>query len=153
MITRWRFRAVSLGVAGFLAVGLGGCGGADPAPAGACAAVAGQVTTAAGGSTVNNYTLALGAGSIKFSNDNFTFYTGTVANQLTDVGPACLDTVTAWPGGGAGPLSVIVGDAYVARFPVTTIVGGVETTVVSHAKFVVKGLSGGVVTVVYVPHL
>lgn len=144
-------RVVSLGVATLLAVVLSGCGGSEEESPPACAAVPGQATVATGGSTITNYTLNLGSGTIRFTNDNGSFYTGTVDTEIANVGPVCLADVVSWPGGGVnlGYVPAVVGDAYVVQF--TTRPGGVTT--IKYAKFVVRSYSAGVVTVTYVPSL
>ena len=131
---------------------LSGCGGSDAEAPPACAAVPGQATTATGGSTINAYSLNLGSsGTIHFTNDIGAFYSGTVDTAIANVGPVCLASVVAWPGGGVslGYVPAVVGDAYVVQF--TTRPGGVTT--LKYAKFVVRSLSAGVVTVTYVSSL
>lgn len=152
MIRTGQVRAVSLGVAAVLAVLLSGCGGSEAESPPACAAVPGQATTATGGSAINNYTLSLGSsGSIRFTNDNGSFYSGTVDTEIANLGPVCLASVAAWPGGGIsqGYVPAVVGDAYVVQF--TTRPAG--TTTLKYARFVVRSYSAGVVTVTFVPSL
>jgi len=152
MIRIGQVRAVSLGVAALLSMLLSGCGGSEEESPPACAAVPGQATTATGGSTINNYTLSLGSsGSIRFTNDNGSFYSGTVDTEIANMGPVCLASVVAWPGGGInlGYVPAVVGDAYAVQF--TTRPAGVTT--IKYAKFVVRSYSAGVVTVTFVPSL
>jgi len=108
--------------------------------------------TSTGGSAINTYTLYLGSsGSIRFSTDNHSFFSGTVDTEIASVGQVCLDSVTSWPGGGVnlGYVPAVVGGVYAVRF--TTRPGGITT--VKHAKFVVDSYSGGVVVVTFVPNL
>jgi hypothetical protein len=152
MIRIGQVRVVSLGVAALLSMPLSGCGGAEEESPPACAAVPGQATSATGGSTINNYTLSLGSsGSIRFTNDNGSFYSGTVDTEIAHMGPVCLASVVAWPGGGInqGYVPALVGDAYAVQF--TTRPSGVTT--IKYAKFVVRSYSAGVVTVNFVPSL
>jgi len=115
--------------------------------------VSGQTTTSTGSAAgLDNYTLGLGSGSIRFSNLNLTFYPVN-PGEMVDVGAVCLDSVVSWPGGAGGRLTVFVGHVYAVKFTTTTIIDGVQTTTLTYSKFIVDSYQGGVVTVTFVPHL
>jgi hypothetical protein len=150
MIALSRVRMVSRGLAALVAVLLSGCGGSESDSTPSCGAVPGQATTSTGSAAgLDNYTLGLGSGVVRFSNLNLTVYPVGVGNEMVDLGAVCLESVGSWPGGAGGRLTVVVGHVYAAKF--TTIVNGVTT--LTYARFIVDRYQGGVLTVTFVPHL
>ena len=118
-----------------------------------CGFISGQVTTSSGGSTgLSNYAINLGSGTISYSNINNTFYkfNNSVGFKIIDVGPTCLSSITAWPGGGStGAVTATIGHSYIVQF--TTTVNGVST--LTYSKLIVNDYTGGVINVSYVPSL
>ena len=133
-----------------------------------CDFVAGQVTSSAGSSAgQSNISMRFDVRrQIHFNNMNLTVQGKTSTTddilpsvtsaceirfhgEIADLGPVCLGSVGAWPGGTSVPVTVFVGHTYLVQFSATCM-PGVPPVVDSYVAFTVEAYSNGVLTYTWV---
>jgi hypothetical protein len=144
---------------------VGGCGGGGGTSSGSadpvflCGFVPGQVTTSVG-SSAGQANIMMGFGDqrwIRFNNMNLTFYGevySPIGNRITsetvNMGDACLESLTTWPGGTALSQTVFVGSTYLVQFVNESRMHDPEPTVTTYVAFTVEAYSNGVLTFTWI---